>query len=63
MFLILNEWANYVNKAIISKERIPWQDLPGYRKLLKGFLVEMKIRKVSDYSESLKIASIGMLHN
>lgn len=41
----IKEWCEYVDNKVVIKEHIPWHDLPGYRKLLKAFLVEFKSRE------------------
>ena len=60
-FNFLTEWNKYVHKKVPLKEHIPWQDLPGYRLLLKAFLVELKNREILKYPVSLKQAAANFL--
>lgn len=62
-FYFLCEWNHYVHKKMLFKNHIPWQDLPGYRILLKSFLVELKNREIVKYPETLKRAASEFLLN
>lgn len=44
-------------------ENFPFQDLMGYRVLLKALLLELKIKNIYEYSDALKEASLKMLYN
>jgi len=48
---------------VIVNEHIPWQDLPGYRKLLKAFLIEIKKREITEFPEALKEALYSLTIN
>ena len=62
-FGFLADWNKYVHKKVNVKEHIPWEDLPGYRVLLKAFLVELKNREIVKYPVTLKLAAANfMLH-
>ena len=59
----IEEWARYVNRTIVIKDHIPWQDLPGYNAIVKAFLIELKMKDVKRYPESLIRASHSLLVN
>jgi len=48
---------------MMEEHSIPWQDLPGYRVLLKSFLVELKNREILKYPVTLKQAAANILLN
>jgi hypothetical protein len=56
----LVEEIEYV--SVVSKY-IRWHCLPGYNRLLHGFLVELKHTRVIDYSERMKRACLKLLSN
>lgn len=62
-FFFLDEWGQYVNKTVVVKDHVPWQDLPGYKTLVKALLLELKIREITAYPEALKAASQSILNN
>ena len=39
--LIITEWAKYVKAAVVRKN-IFWQDVPGYKVIVKAVLREMQ---------------------
>lgn len=63
-FNFLGEWAHYMRKkVVIVEENFPWQDIPGYRVLLKAMFVELKTQPIIGYSDALISASKKMLLN
>ena len=62
-YLFLDDWAKHVNKTVVIKDHVPWQDLPGYNILIKSFLVELKLKDVRRYPEPLLNASCSLLKN
>lgn len=63
-FNFLGEWAHYIRKkVVIVEENYPWQDIPGYRVLLKAMFVELKTQPIIGYSDALISASKKMLLN
>ena len=42
---------------------VNWKDVPGYAKIVKAVLLEMKEREVSFYPEALKEATCALLAN
>ena len=62
-FFFLDNWAKHVNKTVVTKEHVPWQDLPGYTILIKAMLVGLKTRDVRAYPEALISASTSLLKN
>jgi hypothetical protein len=44
-FLIVKQWALYVRNTLVSNN-VNWKDVPGYTKIIKAILLEMKERDV-----------------
>lgn len=42
---------------------VNWKDVPGYAKIIKAILLEMKERDVQFYPEALKEATCALLAN
>ena len=40
-----------------------WQDIPGYRVIVKSLLLELKMRKVTEYPDSLIDATTALIEN
>ena len=62
-YFFLSEWSKIVTKTIVTKDQVPWQDLPGYNTLIKSFLIELKRKDVKHYPEALISLSISLLKN
>ena len=60
--LIITEWAKYVKQAVI-KRNIFWQDVPGYKTIVKAVLREIQKRPLLSYPDSLLDASMALLSN
>ncbi|TNV86417.1 hypothetical protein FGO68_gene3402 [Halteria grandinella] len=50
-------------KSIVKTFELNWQDIPGYKCIVKSVLQEMKRRKVSDYPESLIEVTKALVEN
>lgn len=50
--LIITEWAKYVKAAVVRKN-IFWQDVPGYKVIVKAVLREMQKRQLLLYPDAL----------
>jgi len=61
-FLIIKNWANNVQKTLVSA-KINWKDVPGYRMIIKGILLEMKWRDLIHYPDALIEATNSLLKN
>jgi len=62
-YLFLTEWANQVERTIVTKEQVPWPDIPGYTTLIKSFLLDLKTKDVRRYPEAMVQASCSLLRN
>lgn len=60
--LIITEWAKYVKNAVVRKN-IFWQDVPGYKVIVKAVLREMQKRPLLLYPDALLDASQALLSN
>jgi len=40
-----------------------WQDIPGYKYILKSIIIEMKSRAVSEYPDPLIDATLALINN
>ena len=62
-FNFLGDWVHYIKKKVVVEENFNWQDIKGYRVLLKAMFTELKIRPISGFSDALISASKKMLLN
>lgn len=62
-FFFIQQLANYIQKSLIKKEGIPYNEIPGYAKIIKTFLIELKERDVKAYPDSMVDASVALLDN
>ena len=60
--LIITEWAKYVKQAVI-KRNIFWQDVPGYKTIVKAVLREFQKRPLMLYPDALLDSSMALLSN
>ena len=47
-------WVEYVESIVVKTKDIQWKYFPGYNKLVKCFLVEMKNRPILEYPDAMK---------
>lgn len=62
-FNFLSDWVHYIKKKVVIEENFPWQDIKGYRILLKALFCEMKLKPISGFSDAMITASRKMLLN
>lgn len=60
--MIVKQWAIYVKNTLVSNN-VNWKDVPGYAKIIKAILLELKEREVQFYPEALKEATCALLAN
>lgn len=61
--MFIEEWAKHVNKTIVIKDHVPWQDLPGYNIIIKAFLCELKTKDIRRVPTGLLKSSYALLAN
>lgn len=61
-FQIVLKWVDVLYDAV-QTYHVSWQDIPGYKEVLKAFLLEMKEIDIVDYPDSLVEASLAFLRN
>lgn len=62
-FLFIKELCDYIVETLVNIDKIPWQDIPGYKLILRAFLVEMQSRDLKAYPEALISATNSMQKN
>jgi len=62
-FNFLSDWVHYIKKKVVVKENFAWQDIKGYRILLKALFCELKTQPIIGFSDALITASKKMLLN
>ena len=63
-FNFLAEWSHYIRKKVVlQEENFPWQDIQGYRVLLKALFCELKTQPIIAFSDAMIFASKKMLLN
>ena len=60
--LIITEWAKYVKSAVV-KRNVFWQDVPGYKIIVKAVLREMQKRSLLLYPDALIDWTMALLSN
>ena len=61
-FQIIKRWAELL-KSTVKTYSIMWQDIPGYRTIVKSVLQELKYRSVVEYPDTLIDASNALVEN
>ena len=61
-FSFVKHWVSYVEHSTDSRD-IEWRYFPGFNRILKGFLVEMKLRPLLEYPDALRDAAQKLLTN
>ena len=61
-FLIVKQWGDYAKRALVINN-VNWVDVPGYLKIVKSILLEMKERDIAYYPEALKEATCSLIAN
>ena len=61
-FQIIKRWAELL-KNTVKTFSLVWQDIPGYRCIVKSVLQELKFRKVSEYPDTLIEAANTLVEN
>jgi len=62
-FQFLKCWVDYVETVVPKPKDIQWKYFPGYNKLLRCFLCEMKKRPILEYPDILKHSLFKLLSN
>ena len=62
-FFFLQQLSIYIQKSLITKDGIPYNEIPGYAKIIKTFLIELKQRDIKAYPDSMVDASVSLLDN
>lgn len=62
-FFFIQQLSNYIQKSLIAKDGIPYNEIPGYSKIVKTFLIELKEKDVKAYPDSMLDASVALLDN
>ena len=60
--LIVTEWAKYVKSAVVRRN-VFWQDVPGYKIIVKAVLRETQKRPLLLYPDALVDATMALLSN
>ena len=60
--MIVKNWSEFIQKKV-STYSLYWQDIPGYRVIVKSVLIELKERNIADYPDSIIDATLALLQN
>lgn len=60
--LIITEWAKYIKNAVVRRN-VFWQDVPGYKIIVKAVLREIQKRSLLLYPDALIDCSMALLSN
>jgi len=61
-FRLISELTLHIKK-LFPEKHIPWLEIPGYGVVIKTFLLEMKLRKLTEYPLILEQCSCHLLNN
>ena len=53
-FYFVKYWVEYIESMAVKTKDIQWKYFPGYNKIIKCFLVELKKRSILEYPDALK---------
>ena len=62
-FYFVKYWIEYIESIVVKAKDVQWKYFPGYNKIIKCFLLEMKKRPIIEYPDALKIACFKLLSN
>lgn len=62
-FYFIKYWVTYVDSTLHNSPYIQWNYFPGYTRLVRGFLVELKIRPILEYPDGIIEAIQKLLLN
>lgn len=62
-FYFLSYWVNYVEDIAVKSKDIQWKYFPGYNRLMKSFLVQMKKKSILEYPDAMKLTCNKLLSN
>ena len=62
-FYFVKYWIEYIESIVVKTKDVQWKYFPGYNKIVKCLLVEMKKRSILEYPDALKIACFKLLSN
>lgn len=62
-FYFIKYWVTYVESTLQSSKEVQWVYFPGYNRLIRGFLVELKERPILEYPDALIEAALKLLLN
>ena len=61
-FQIVRRWAEFI-QTTVQTNHLFWQDIPGYRVIVRSILLEIKQRPVTDFPDSLIEATMSLVQN
>lgn len=62
-FYFIVHWVDFVEQKVMRSKDVYWHYFPGYNKIIKFFLVEMKKRSINQYPDAMKSACLALLSN
>jgi Protein of unknown function (DUF1765) len=58
----VRRWAEFI-QTTVQTNHLFWQDIPGYRQIVKSILIELKQRRITEYPDSLVEATLSLIEN
>ena len=62
-FYFLKYWVTYVESTLQDSHYTQWSYFPGYNKLIRAFLLELKVRPLLEYPDAIIEAALKLLSN
>jgi hypothetical protein len=61
-FQIIRRWAQFI-QTTVQTNHLFWQDIPGYKLVVKSILLELKQRSINEYPDSLIDTTLELIQN
>ena len=62
-FFFVRFWVLYVEGIAVKSRDIQWRYFPGYNRIVRSLLIEMKKRNIVEYPDAMKLAMTTLLTN
>ncbi len=61
-FQIIKRWGDFIQQTV-QINHLFWQDIPGYKMIVRSILYELKTRPVNEYPDPLVEVTLTLIQN
>lgn len=61
-FQIIKRWGDFIQQTV-QINHLFWQDIPGYKMIVRSILYELKTRPVNEYPDPLVEVTLALIQN